>query len=548
MSHMLELLGRGLQNELGDMLDRFYWSPSSKSIEQLRAECDENPDWPDIQFQLGLAYLRSMQIEPAIEHLSHACRYKPDYLAARLALASALEENSEVAKSLEQLEIANQIQSGEPVILFGIGFCNEKIGRPEKAAEYYRDTIAGDSSFMPARERLAAVDVLTGNINEAIEQYLEMREARPEETWIHTALAHLYHRNEQYDMAVDEFQTAIAMEPENWSLVDDEVEALVADGLLREAIERLHELLEIQGEFADLHVRLADLYGQTGQDQIATKHYCKALDLQPDYIEARIKLGTHHLICGRWEEAAESFHDACELNESLLINYVGMGVAQDAAGLHEEAVNSFELAAAIEPNSTLLLSEMARLQLKSIVAEEFTRNFDTMEIQEGIEVDLDNDDLLHRQLERHAEEIIRRPNHADIRYRYGVLLRAESRLGEAIEQFEKAVEINPNYVRAIIKLGVTQQELGLVDEAIETFRTALEIRPQFVDLHYRLGLLYTDRRQFEDAVQHMEQAATGAPDNEQIRAGLALSLQNMGLMDRAAATWRSLWKLHTAST
>ena len=42
----------------------------------------------------------------------------------------------------------------------------------------------------------------------------------------------------------------------------------------------------------------------------------------------------------------------------------------------------------------------------------------------------------------------------------------------------------------------------------------------------------------------MEQAAANAPGNEQIRAGLALSLQNMGLMDRAAATWRAPWKVH----
>ena len=67
------------------------------------------------------------------------------------------------------------------------------------------------------------------------------------------------------------------------------------------------------------------------------------------------------------------------------------------------------------------------------------------------------------------------------------------------------------------------------DEAIETFKLALELEPTYVDLHYRLGLLYTDRRMFEDAVRHMEIAAEGAPDNEQIRASLALALQNMGL-------------------
>jgi len=75
----------------------------------------------------------------------------------------------------------------------------------------------------------------------------------------------------------------------------------------------------------------------------------------------------------------------------------------------------------------------------------------------------------------------------------------------------------------------------------------LNIHPQYVDMHYRLGLLYTDRKQFDQTVRHMEAAAQGAGNNAQIRANLALSLQNMGLMDRAAAAWRSLRKMHEAA-
>jgi tetratricopeptide (TPR) repeat protein len=152
------------------------------------------------------------------------------------------------------------------------------------------------------------------------------------------------------------------------------------------------------------------------------------------------------------------------------------------------------------------------------------------------------------QIERHAAEVDRKPRHADVRYRYGVLLRAEDRTGEAMEQFKIASEINPTYVQALVKLGICRQELGQNDEAIETFKQVLEIKSQYVDMHYRLGLLYTDRRQFDLAVQEMEAASEGAPDNTQIRASLALSLQNMGLMDRAAATWRSLWQMHQAAT
>jgi tetratricopeptide (TPR) repeat protein len=548
VSHLLELLGRGLDHDLGRLLSRYYWSPQARSLEQLQQTCREQPDAPDLRLQLGLAHLRAMQLDDAVMHLQQACRTQPDFLAARTALAAAYEEKGDVAGALEQLRIANTAKPGETPILFAIAFCLEKLSQSEAAADYYRDVIAQDGSFTPARERLAAIAVNKGDTNAAIEQYKALRELLPQETWIRSALAHLYFRAGDFSMSVDEFQSAIAMEPENWALMDDEVEALVADGQIREAIDRLNQLIEQQGPFGDLYIRLADLYSQVGDDESAMKNYRAGLDLQPGSLEGLVKMGTHHLICGRWDEAAEAFCEAAERNDKLLVNYIGTGVAQAQAGRASAAMNSFDLAAALEPNSTLLLSEMARLQLKASVADEYLSGFriDSDVLENGL--DLNNEHLLQRQIERHAEEIQRHPSHADLRYRYGVLLRGEGRLVDAKEQFTKAVEINPTYVQALVKLGVTQQELGEVEESLNTFRNAIDIAPQHVEAHYRLGLLFTDRRQFEQAVKHMEAAAQGNPDNEQIRAGLALSLQNMGLMDRSAATWRSLWKLHHAGT
>ena len=88
MSHLLELLGRGLDGEVGDMLDRYFWSPQTVAIEQLRRQCDKHPDWPDVQFQIGVAQFRAVQLDAAIGHLRQAVRSKPDYCAARLALAA----------------------------------------------------------------------------------------------------------------------------------------------------------------------------------------------------------------------------------------------------------------------------------------------------------------------------------------------------------------------------------------------------------------------------------------------------------------------------
>ncbi|MFW6133222.1 MAG: tetratricopeptide repeat protein, partial [Planctomycetota bacterium] len=162
------------------------------------------------------------------------------------------------------------------------------------------------------------------------------------------------------------------------------------------------------------------------------------------------------------------------------------------------------------------------------------------------EVDLDNDDLLARQIDAHGEQVRRHPDYADLRYRHGVLLRAQGRHADAEREFAAAVEINPAYAQAQIKLALTRQDLGRTDDAVEAFERALELRPEYVDLHYRLGLLHAEGGDPAAALSHAEAALAGAPDNERMRAFLAVCLQNLGLRDRAAATWRGLWKIHHA--
>jgi len=536
VSHLLELLGRGLNGNLADTLNRYFWTVGTAGIKELSDAVAENPTYPDLHCRLGMAYLRAAKTTEAVEHLTLACKYKPDFLAARLALAAALEEVGQLEGAFEQLELAGQTHPTEAAIGFCRGYLLEKMDRSSEAAEYYRDAIAAESDLSAARHRLAAIALLNDDVDEAIEQYAYLVEENPGDSRLRITLAQLLYRCGEYSESVRQYESAIAMEPENWALADEQVEALIADGQIRDAIERLDDLISEQGDFPDLHVRIADLHSMAGEDAPAMWHYRRALDVQPDYLEARVKVGTHHLINGRWIEASEAFCEAVQLNDRLLTAYIGMGVAQEAGGDPVGAMNSFDLAAAVDPNSTLLVREMSRLQLKSALEIHAAEQQHDSPTAGGPA--LQSEDLLKLQLRCHAEQVISEPGHADLHYRYGVLLRAEGRLTEALEQFDRAIELNPSYTQAIIKKGVTLQDLHRGEEASETFRAALDLAPDFVDLHYRLGLLHTDGRQFNQMVREME-AAQGAAD---VRSNLAVALQNMGLMDRIAATWRSLLK------
>ncbi len=547
MGSFLEILGKGLDASVGDLLEKRLRTSRTQSVATLQKRADEHPNEADAHWQLGLSLLSGTQYEQAREQLQQACRLRPDHLQSRLALAAACDETGQTDQAYEHLRQAIRMEPGDASVLFATGMCLEKLARADEAAELYRDAIGHDPELVAARQRLAAICLRNGDMPAALEQYEFLRQANPGDVDVTACLAHLYHKAGRYREAIMAFENVIAMDPQNWALADDEVESLIQAGEFREACERLYQLLEVQGSFADIHLRLGQVLGKMGQDEEALRHFQAALVVDPNYLECYVAMGTHQLSRGRWAEAAEAFCQASDINDRLLLAYVGLGVAQAASGKKDHALQTFTLAASVEPNSNLLLKEMARLQLKSALAQECEQSLAAHEQPPVAEAEIDGDDLLHVQLTRHERQVKEHPGYADLHYRYGVLLRAESRLGEALEQFQLACRINPTYVTAMIRLGITQQELGKSDDAIETFNRAMELKPEYADLHYRLAVLYTDRKLLEEAVVEMEQAAGLAPGNDEIRASLALSLQNLGLMDRVAATWRSLAKVHRES-
>ncbi len=137
--------------------------------------------------------------------------------------------------------------------------------------------------------------------------------------------------------------------------------------------------------------------------------YQQALRICPDFLEVTIKLGTSYLKMHADQLAAQQFNKAIEINDEIVEAYTGLAAAQKLAGQPAEALNTLSLASAIQPNSSFLFAETAKLILKAALEANL------------LPAPTDGRTLEQSVLAAHERQSARFPNNPDLHYRLGIL-------------------------------------------------------------------------------------------------------------------------------
>jgi len=458
-----------------------------------------------------------------------------------LGLACVHEEYGQLDEAVRLLREAHERDAADPSVAFGIAFVQERMEDITSARHGYEQTIEMCPQLRNAYERLAAIAIRQGDWEAAIGQYERLASMEPGDLDVLLTLGGLCLQADRPIDAIDHYQQALFIEPQGEGPFGDDEEP-DSDERVEERIATLRKLVSKYPTMAPFRVQLGDLYVKAGRDDEAIEEYRAALDSEPSFLEATVKLGTQHMRKGRLVDAALIFNRAVELNDRLITAFVGLGVAQHACGREQESAATLDLAASLEPSSTLLFSETARLHVQS-EGRRSCGDIDLGGCVEDLGVDaLGNDVLIDEAVRRHRQALIHAPGQADLHYRYGLLLRQVGQQQPAIDSFRRAIAISPDYCKAQMKLAICLKESNRTEEAIAAFEQALRLDLQRIEMHYHLGLLFAQRSQFDLAIEAFEDTI-GDQTDDAFRANLALALQNIGMIDRAAATWRSICDL-----
>jgi tetratricopeptide (TPR) repeat protein len=518
MSVLLGIIGRGITIEAAPLI--WHWFDISPSV----AAALEDDKRHLLVKVIDLA--RSQKVEQACEQLRLYLFDNPTCVLGRMAAGGLSIQMNHPADAVEQFNSVYMRQPSNTMALYALGHCYERTGDEEQAVEFYQDCLKFKNFLQLPRQRLAAIYFKSGRLDDAIREYELLRQEYPDDIYTLVALGYLYIVDKQYDRAVDTFNTAILIHPDNFLCSDPQVEQMLRQGNPNDALEHVQQQLQDHPDNPELLLRQADILAMLGATAEAVASYEQALRICPDLIEATVKLGTQYMLLQQDDLAALSFNLAFEMNDRVVDAYIGLALAQKLSGNVPQAFATLSLASAIQPNSALLFTQTAALR--------FRHNNPSYDV--GNEESYDLAVIINA----HRTELIDYPHNPDLHYRLGLLLMSLGDLSEAGKAFRQALELNPTFDRARNKLIVCLYETSDKNQALELLRPPFNLDKNTLELHYKVALLYCDRFKFAGSLIDMQNFVDQNLTSNQSTHNISIVLQNLGLLDRTIATWENL--------
>ncbi|MHC4537517.1 MAG: tetratricopeptide repeat protein [Planctomycetota bacterium] len=526
MSQLLEILGRAITIDITDLI--WHWLNSVKSLK------DDSQAVQYRELNKAIELIGDMKLDAATEQLRMYLFENSSCTYGRLAVAAIYLHNNKLAEAIKELNSVYLRRPNNTMALYALGYCYERLGKESQAIEFYQDCLKFKSYLQLPAQRLAAIYFKKGQTEKTIEQYEILKTEYPDDISMLVTLGHLYIATENFMKAIETFNNAILIHPDNYHSQDDNVDQLFAEGQFHEALEQLEYLLEDQPNRADLLMKHADILRMLGNTNEAVSQYEGALQLCPEFLEATIKLGTQYLQLHQEQLAAQQFNKAVEINDKIVDAYLGLATAQKLAGYTNDAIGTLSLAAAIQPNSTMLFAETATLQFQEGLRKNLPYDNEYDNVQD------EPVNLTRTVVDAHIHQITQRPQNPDLHYRLGVLMMSVGRIDDAILSFQTALEINSDHHRAKNKLAICLFEIGRNAEALVHLCVPDHLDKDTLDLHYKTALLYCDKVKFASSLMNLERHLENNFARPDAAVNISIVLQNLGLLDRVTTMWDNL--------
>jgi len=221
----------------------------------------------------------------------------------------------------------------------------------------YRTTLATNPRSWMARYNLGVALARDRRFPEAIAEYQQALELKPDMADIHLDLGTAFIRAGRVPEAIAQFEEAVRLKPDYADARLNLGTALNAAGRITEAIAQCEQALRLRQDYPEANYNLGVIFQVAGRLEEAIPQFRRALQVRPDFPEARRSLadalgknGVALAGAGRWPEAAVQLEEALRLDPDNAVSHYNLGLAFGKEGRLQEAQAEFERALRLNPD------------------------------------------------------------------------------------------------------------------------------------------------------------------------------------------------------
>ncbi len=294
-----------------------------------------------------------------------------------------------------------------------------------------------------------------------------------------------------------------------------------------------------QGDINDL-IRRAVQLQQAGDFTGAAEAYRAVLKERPDDVASHVNLGVVLVHLDQFDQAIAEYGAAAKLLPGDPRIELNLSLAYQKSGRIREAVQGLEALHKALPQDTQVTMLLADCHLQ------LGDDDQTIDLLQPLEARSPDDlglaymlgmALLHRQ--RIAEgqalldRILRNGDTAEARFLLGTRMFEAGDYPAAVKELGTAIRINSKLSGLESLYGRALLNTGDPDSATEAFRAELTGNGNDYAANLGLGQILVQRKQYELALQHLQNALRVRPDSTEVKLGLAEGLKGAGHLAEA---------------
>ncbi len=534
---------------------QFQGKEASAAIDSLRQASALRPTDGGIHFQLGEALLAEGDHTSAAKVLKRAAEHLPADASVWHALGQAQQGAGDAAAALEALQRAQASGLQSKELAAQTGALALELNKFDLARSNL-ETVANDddaeastlcayaSTLEQAEDWQAALDV-----------YQRAIRLQPENNELVTRIGTCCLELGETEAAIAAIAPAAENNPDDLTLQKTAALAYTQADMWEDALPVLERVVLLAPDDVSALKQAALASTNTGDRQHSIELLHRAVALEPENAEVYSQLAGVYSSEQRWEEARDSISTAIDNDSHNEDFYHQLGRYQSALGDASGALSAFSRASEIDPDNPAVLEALADAQFQAenfqAAHSTFMRAADALQTQtvEGATVEgtcprrfanlgRAGDALVAQQQEPQAialwqKVLLEDPHDASLQKKVGQALLRQGRLDEASKAYENAIRADHGDAEALLGAAEAAIALGEENRARHHVENLAQHSLDSAPLAYRIGIICRQLSQNESALFAFRQAVALAPEQGIYRAMMARALANSG--DRTAA-------------